>query len=117
MTEVLFHDLWLRPALAPRDRSLVTLSGLIAAGQVAQITFHLNKAMDNVAPDNPEAIFAGYAIWLGIAQETAISSRYRWPLDVAFLNGGDAYLLGYPLPGSENAPRAGRVSRVGRKRP
>ncbi len=44
---LLFHDLWLRPALAPRDRSLVTLSALIAAGQSAQISFHLNKAMDN----------------------------------------------------------------------
>jgi 4-carboxymuconolactone decarboxylase len=46
-TGTLFHDLWLRPDLAPRDRSLVTLSALIAAGQSAQITFHLNKAMDN----------------------------------------------------------------------
>lgn len=46
-SELLFHDLWLRPALAPRDRSLVTVSALIAAGQVAQVTFHLNKAMDN----------------------------------------------------------------------
>ncbi|MBV9356077.1 MAG: carboxymuconolactone decarboxylase family protein [Chloroflexi bacterium] len=45
--EVLFRDLWLRPDLAPRDRSLVTVSALIAAGQVAQITFHLNRAMDN----------------------------------------------------------------------
>lgn len=44
---LLFHDLWLRPDLAPRDRSLVTVSALIAAGQSAQITFHLNKAMDN----------------------------------------------------------------------
>jgi 4-carboxymuconolactone decarboxylase len=42
-----FHDLWLRPALAPRDRSLVTASALIASGQVAQITYHLNRAMDN----------------------------------------------------------------------
>jgi 4-carboxymuconolactone decarboxylase len=33
--------------LAPRDRSLVTVSALIAAGQVAQVPFHLNKAMDN----------------------------------------------------------------------
>lgn len=44
---LLFHDLWLRPDLAPRDRSLVTVSALIAAGQSAQISFHLNKAMDN----------------------------------------------------------------------
>jgi 4-carboxymuconolactone decarboxylase len=46
-TEVLFHDLWLRPDLAPRDRSLTTVSALIAAGQVAQIPYHLNRAMDN----------------------------------------------------------------------
>jgi 4-carboxymuconolactone decarboxylase len=46
-TEVLFRDLWLRPALAPRDRSLVTVSALIASGQVAQIPYHLNRAMDN----------------------------------------------------------------------
>lgn len=46
-TEVLFRDLWLRPGLAPRDRSLVTVSALIASGQVAQITYHLNRAMDN----------------------------------------------------------------------
>jgi 4-carboxymuconolactone decarboxylase len=45
--ELLFRDLWLRPALAPRDRSLVTVSALIASGQVAQITYHLNRAMDN----------------------------------------------------------------------
>jgi 4-carboxymuconolactone decarboxylase len=46
-TQVLFKDLWLRPDLAPRDRSLVTVSALIAAGQVAQIPYHLNRAMDN----------------------------------------------------------------------
>ena len=46
-TDVLFRDLWLRPDLAPRDRSLVTVSALIASGQSAQITYHLNRAMDN----------------------------------------------------------------------
>src|SRR2546425_6947202 len=46
-TGVLFRDLWLRPDLAPRDRSLVTVSALIASGQVALITYHLNRAMDN----------------------------------------------------------------------
>jgi 4-carboxymuconolactone decarboxylase len=45
--ELLFNDLWLRPGLAPRDRSLVTVSSLIALGQVAQVTYHLNRAMDN----------------------------------------------------------------------
>jgi 4-carboxymuconolactone decarboxylase len=46
-TDPLFHDLWLRPALAPRDRSLVTISALIASGQVAQLSAYLNRAMDN----------------------------------------------------------------------
>lgn len=43
----LFRDLWLRPDLAPRDRSLITVAALIAAGQPEQMTFHLNRAMDN----------------------------------------------------------------------
>lgn len=46
-TDALFRDLWLRPGLAPRDRSIVTVSALVASGQVAQVTFHLNRAMDN----------------------------------------------------------------------
>jgi 4-carboxymuconolactone decarboxylase len=45
-TEYLFRDLWLRPDLSPRDRSLVVAT-LIASGRVAQITYHLNRAMDN----------------------------------------------------------------------
>jgi len=46
-SDPLFHELWLRPALAPRDRSLVTVAALVASGQVAQITYHLSRAMDN----------------------------------------------------------------------
>ena len=45
--DALFNDLWLRPGLVPRDRSLVTVSALVASGQVAQLTYHLNRAMDN----------------------------------------------------------------------
>lgn len=46
-TDALFRDLWLRPDLAPRDRSLVTVAALIAAGQAAQMPYHLNRAMDH----------------------------------------------------------------------
>ncbi len=45
--DLLFRELWLRPGLPPRDRSLVTVSALIASGQVEQIPYHLNRAMDN----------------------------------------------------------------------
>jgi 4-carboxymuconolactone decarboxylase len=46
-TDVLFRDLWLRPDLAPRDRSLVTISALVANGQVAQLTGHIPIGMNN----------------------------------------------------------------------
>ena len=46
-TDVLFRDLWLRPGLAPRDRSLVTISSLVASGQAAQLTGHVNIGMNN----------------------------------------------------------------------
>jgi 4-carboxymuconolactone decarboxylase len=46
-TDYLFRDLWLRPDLAPRDRSLVTVAALVSSGHVAQLAFHLNRAMDN----------------------------------------------------------------------
>jgi 4-carboxymuconolactone decarboxylase len=46
-TDVLFKDLWLRPDLAPRDRSLMTVSALVATGRVAQLTSHINLGMDN----------------------------------------------------------------------
>ena len=45
--ELLFNELWRRPDLAPRDRSLVTVSALIAAGQMEQLSGHLNIGMDN----------------------------------------------------------------------
>src|SRR3712207_787586 len=65
--DVLFRDLWLRPDLAPRDRSLVTVSALIASGQVAQIPYHLNRAMDNglTQPQAAEVIthLAFYVGW------------------------------------------------------
>jgi 4-carboxymuconolactone decarboxylase len=66
-TNRLFRELWLRPALAPRDRSLVTVSALIASGQAAQITYHLNRAMDNglTRPQMSEVLtqLAFYAGW------------------------------------------------------
>lgn len=43
---VLFGDLWRRPDLAPRDRSLVTIAALIAAGQDDQLAFHIDRGMN-----------------------------------------------------------------------
>jgi 4-carboxymuconolactone decarboxylase len=65
-TDVLFRDLWLRPDLAPRDRSLVTISALIANGQVAQLTGHIPIGMNNglTQPEIAEAM-AHLAFYIG----------------------------------------------------
>ncbi|APX22057.1 MAG: carboxymuconolactone decarboxylase family protein [Rhodobacteraceae bacterium] len=64
--EILFLDLWLRPALEPRDRSLVTVAGLIAAGQPEQMTFHLNRAMDNgLTQEEAGAMLSHLAFYAG----------------------------------------------------
>lgn len=64
--QLLFLDLWLRPALEPRDRSLVTVAALIAAGQPEQMTFHLNRAMDNgLTQEEAGAMLAHLAFYTG----------------------------------------------------
>jgi 4-carboxymuconolactone decarboxylase len=45
--DVLFGEVWKRPELSPRDRSLVTVAALIAGGNAEQLTFHLQYAKDN----------------------------------------------------------------------
>ena len=45
--EVLFGDVWARPQLSPRDRSLVTVSALIAMNRPDQLRSHLTRARNN----------------------------------------------------------------------
>jgi 4-carboxymuconolactone decarboxylase len=44
---VLFADVWARPELSPRDRSLVTIIALTAGGNAGQLPYHLNFGKDN----------------------------------------------------------------------
>lgn len=44
---VLFADVWERPGLSKRDRSLVTVSALIALNRPEQLRSHLQRARDN----------------------------------------------------------------------
>ena len=44
---VLFGDVWERPELSKRDRSLVTVAALIAGGNTEQLSGHLARAKDN----------------------------------------------------------------------
>ncbi len=45
--DVLFGDIWERPELSKRDRSLVTVTALIAGGNTEQLSFHLKRAREN----------------------------------------------------------------------
>lgn len=45
--EVLFGDIWERPELSRRDRSLITVAALTALGRTDQLRSHLNLALDN----------------------------------------------------------------------
>jgi 4-carboxymuconolactone decarboxylase len=44
---VLFGDVWERPGLSPRDRSLITVTTLVALYRTNELPVHLNKALDN----------------------------------------------------------------------
>ncbi len=45
--DVLYADIWERPELSKRDRSLVTVSALIALNRPDQLRSHLQRARDN----------------------------------------------------------------------
>ena len=45
--EILFGDVWKRPGLSPRDRSLITVASLVALYRTNELPFHLKKAIEN----------------------------------------------------------------------
>jgi 4-carboxymuconolactone decarboxylase len=76
---VLFGDVWERPGLSKRDRSMITVSALIALNRPDQLRPHLMRARDNGVTQD-EAVemithLAFYAGWpnavtaVGIARE------------------------------------------------
>ncbi|HEY0479958.1 MAG TPA: carboxymuconolactone decarboxylase family protein [Kofleriaceae bacterium] len=45
--DVLFGDVWERPQLSKRDRSLITCAALVAGGKTEQMSFHFPRAIEN----------------------------------------------------------------------
>jgi 4-carboxymuconolactone decarboxylase len=45
--KVLFGDVWERPGLGPRDRSLITVASLVSLYRINELPFHLKRALDN----------------------------------------------------------------------
>lgn len=65
--DVLYADVWARPELSPRDRSLVTISALVAMNRPDQLRSHVALALRNGVTEEQisEAIthLAFYAGW------------------------------------------------------
>ena len=78
-TELLFGEVWKRPQLASRDRSLITLSALVSNGQSAQLTGHLNLGLDNgLKPSEISALvthLAFYGGWPNAMSATSVVNK------------------------------------------
>ena len=45
--DFLFGDIWERPGLSQRDKSLITVTCLVALNRIEQVEYHLKKALDS----------------------------------------------------------------------
>jgi len=64
--EVLFGDVWERPGLSKRDRSLATVAALIAMPRPVQLVGHLERALDNgVTPQELSEMVTHLAFYAG----------------------------------------------------
>lgn len=76
---VLFGDVWKRPQLSPRDRSLVTVASLVSQYRINELPFHLNFALQNgvTREELIEAIthLAFYAGWPTASTAIGIARR------------------------------------------
>jgi 4-carboxymuconolactone decarboxylase len=64
--DVLFGDMWERPGLSPRDRSLITVASLIALYRTNELPFHLKKALDNgISRDELAEVITHLAFYSG----------------------------------------------------
>ena len=76
---VLFGDVWERPGLSKRDRSLVTVATLVALYRTNELPNHLKRALDNgVTRDELIELvthLAFYAGWPTAATAIGIARR------------------------------------------
>ena len=75
--EVLLGDVWRRPGLSPRDRSLITVAALVALDRTDQLSSHLGRALDNgvaqeelVETITHVAFYAGWPCAVGAVGDT-----------------------------------------------
>lgn len=106
--DVLFGDVWRRAELSPRDRSLVTISVLIATGKPAQLAGHLGRALDNgVTPSEASGLVAHLAVYGGWPSAVSALDVYEQVYTARQVDTAGLKLLGPPLsPPPSDAARA-----------
>jgi 4-carboxymuconolactone decarboxylase len=63
---VLFGDIWERPGLSKRDRSLITVAALVAMNRMEQLRFHIPNALKNgVTKDEIVEVITHLAFYSG----------------------------------------------------
>ena len=76
--EVLFGDVWERPQLGKRDRSLITCAALVALGATEQMTFHFPRAIENgVTRDELIELITHLAFYAGWPNAMSAVARAR----------------------------------------
>lgn len=64
--EVLFDEVWERPALGKRDRSFATVAALITSGKIEQLNFHIPFALENgVTAEEIKELITHLAFYVG----------------------------------------------------
>jgi 4-carboxymuconolactone decarboxylase len=64
--DVLFGDIWERPGLSKRDRSLITVTALVALYRPEQLDFHLRRTLENgVTRDEIVEVITHLAFYAG----------------------------------------------------
>ena len=76
--DVLFGDVWERPQLSKRDRSLITCAALIATGKTEQMSFHFPRAIENgVTQDELVEMITHLAFYVGWPSAVSAITRAR----------------------------------------
>jgi 4-carboxymuconolactone decarboxylase len=76
--DVLFGDVWERPQLSKRDRSLITCAALIATGKTEQMSFHFPRAIENgVTQDELVEMITHLAFYVGWPSAVSAITRVR----------------------------------------
>jgi len=77
--DVVFGQVWKRPELSPKERSLVTVAALTTSGSTEQLGYHLGVAQHNGATESEliEVIthLAFYAGWPKAMSAMAVANR------------------------------------------